>query len=89
MTRKDSGITKVADLKGKTVAVTKGTDPYFLLLQALKQEGISASDLTIQNLQHADYRTALDNGQVNAWSVWTRSWLPPRWKAATCSSTAT
>ena len=68
VTRKDSGITKVADLKGKTVAVTKGTDPYFLLLQALKQEGISASDLTIQNLQHADGRTALDNGQVNAWS---------------------
>lgn len=68
VTRKDSGITKVADLKGKTVAVTKGTDPYFLLLQALKQEGISASELTIQNLQHADGRTALDNGQVNAWS---------------------
>ena len=68
VTRKDSGITKVSDLKGKTVAVTKGTDPYFLLLQALKQEGISASELTIQNLQHADGRTALDNGQVNAWS---------------------
>lgn len=68
VTRKDSGITKVTDLKGKSVAVTKGTDPYFLLLQALKQAGVSASDVNIQNLQHADGRTALDNGQVNAWS---------------------
>lgn len=59
---------KVTDLKGKSVAVTKGTDPYFLLLQALKQAGVSASDVNIQNLQHADGRTALDNGQVNAWS---------------------
>ena len=61
VTRKDSGITKVTDLKGKSVAVTKGTDPYFLLLQALKQAGVSASDVNIQNLQHADGRTALDN----------------------------
>lgn len=68
VTTKDSGITKVRDLKGKSVAVTKGTDPYFLLLQALKQEGISAKEVTVQNLQHADGRTALDKGQVNAWS---------------------
>ena len=68
VTTKNSNIHAVSDLKGKSVAVTKGTDPYFLLLQALKQEGIAAKEVTIQNLQHADGRTALDNGQVNAWS---------------------
>ena len=68
VTAKNSNIHAVSDLKGKSVAVTKGTDPYFLLLQALKQEGIAAKEVTIQNLQHADGRTALDNGQVNAWS---------------------
>lgn len=68
VTKGDSDIKDVADLKGKTVAVTKGTDPYFLLLQALDTAGLSASDVTIQNLQHADGRTALDNGQVDAWS---------------------
>ena len=63
-----SGITKVADLKGKSVAATKGTDPYFFLLQSLSEAGLSAKDVTVQNLQHADGRTALENGSVDAWS---------------------
>lgn len=68
VTTPDSGIDSVDDLAGKSVAVTKGTDPYFLLLQALDEAGVPASDVTIQNLQHADGRTALDNGDVDAWS---------------------
>jgi len=64
----DSTITDVADLRGKTIAATTGTDPYFFLLQALDQAGLSASDVTIQNLQHADGRAALENGSVDAWS---------------------
>ena len=63
-----SGITTVADLKGKSVAATKGTDPYFFLLQSLSEAGISAKDVTVQNLQHADGRAALENGSVDAWS---------------------
>jgi sulfonate transport system substrate-binding protein len=63
-----SGITTVADLKGKSVAATKGTDPYFFLLQSLSEAGVSATDVTVQNLQHADGRAALENGSVDAWS---------------------
>ena len=65
---KDSGITSVKDLKGKQVAATKGTDPYFFLLQALEKAGLSANDVTIQNLQHADGWAALQNGSVDAWA---------------------
>ncbi|WP_271395813.1 aliphatic sulfonate ABC transporter substrate-binding protein [Neomicrococcus lactis] len=65
---KDSTIDSVADLKGKNVAATKGTDPYFFLLQALEANGLKASDITVQNLQHADGRAALENGSVDAWS---------------------
>ncbi|NKX51133.1 ABC transporter substrate-binding protein, partial [Arthrobacter deserti] len=54
--------------KGKSVAATKGTDPYFFLVQALEEAGLSTSDVTVQNLQHADGRTALENGPVDAWS---------------------
>lgn len=68
VTKPGSGITKVADLKGKSVAATKGTDPYFFLLQSLSEAGLSAKDVTVQNLQHADGRTALENGSVDAWS---------------------
>ncbi|WP_408003860.1 aliphatic sulfonate ABC transporter substrate-binding protein [Puerhibacterium puerhi] len=64
----DSGITSVADLEGKSVAATKGTDPYFFLLQALEANGVDPADVEVQNLQHADGRTALDNGSVDAWS---------------------
>ncbi|MEH0109439.1 aliphatic sulfonate ABC transporter substrate-binding protein [Tersicoccus sp. MR15.9] len=68
VTTPKTGITSVADLKGKSVAATKGTDPYFFLLQALAANGLKASDITVQNLQHADGRTALDNGSVQAWA---------------------
>ncbi len=56
---RDSPINSVADLKDKKVAVTKGTDPYFFLLQSLATVGISPSDVEIVNLQHADGKTAL------------------------------
>jgi sulfonate transport system substrate-binding protein len=63
-----SDITEVADLAGRTVAATKGTDPYFFLLQALAEAGLSLSDISLQNLQHADGKTALETGAVDAWS---------------------
>lgn len=63
-----SDIDEVADLVGKTVAVTVGTDPYFFLLQALEEAGVDAGDVEIQNLQHADGAAALANGTVDAWS---------------------
>ncbi|AZS43836.1 aliphatic sulfonate ABC transporter substrate-binding protein [Microbacterium oleivorans] len=64
----DSDITSVADLKGKKVAATSGTDPYFFLLQALETAGLSVKDVDVQNLQHADGRSALDGGSVDAWA---------------------
>ncbi len=63
-----SDITSVADLAGKSVAATKGTDPYFFLLQALDEAGVPLADVEVQNLQHADGRTALEQGSVAAWS---------------------
>lgn len=63
-----SPITEVEQLAGKQVAATKGTDPYFFLLQSLATAGLSAADITVQNLQHADGWAALQNGSVDAWS---------------------
>jgi sulfonate transport system substrate-binding protein len=65
---KDKAVKTVADLKGKKVAVTKGTDPYFFLLQSLATVGLSPADIEIVNLQHADGKTALERGDVDAWS---------------------
>ncbi len=63
----NSTITKVEQLKGKKIAVTRGTDPFFFLLRILKDAGLSQSDVEIVNLQHPDGRTALQRGQVDAW----------------------
>ncbi|MGE3193902.1 MAG: aliphatic sulfonate ABC transporter substrate-binding protein [Microbacteriaceae bacterium] len=63
-----SPITSVDDLRGAHIAATKGTDPYFFLLQTLDEAGIGLDEVTIENLQHADGKTALESGAVDAWS---------------------
>jgi len=65
---KDSTITDVAGLKGKKVAATKGTDPYFFLLRSLNEAGLTGADVEVVNLQHADGRTALERGDVDGWA---------------------
>lgn len=68
VTRKDTGIAKVADLKGKRVAVTRGTDPHIFLVRALADAGLSEKDVKLVLLQHPDGRLALDRGDVDAWA---------------------
>jgi sulfonate transport system substrate-binding protein len=65
---KDSKIASVADLKGKRVAVTRGTDPHIFLVRALLAAGLSEKDITPVLLQHADGKTALIRGDVDAWA---------------------
>ncbi|MBF0673007.1 MAG: aliphatic sulfonate ABC transporter substrate-binding protein [Salinibacterium sp.] len=64
----DSDIESAEDLRGKRIAATKGTDPYFFLLQTLEEAGIGLDEVTIENLQHADGGAALTSGAVDAWS---------------------
>src|SRR5258706_4417191 len=63
-----SPIAKVTDLKGKKVAVTRGTDPHIFLLRALALNGMRERDIKIVPLQHPDGRMALSRGDVDAWS---------------------
>ena len=68
VTSKDSGITKVEDLKGKRVAVTRGTDPHIFLVRALQEAKLTEKDVKLVLLQHPDGRTALERGDVEAWA---------------------
>ena len=65
---KDSPIKTLADLKGKKIAATKGTDPYLFLLRSLNTAGLGKGDVEIVHLQHPDGRVALERGDVDAWS---------------------
>lgn len=66
--RKDSTISKIEDLKGKKVAVTRGTDPHVFLLRALDKVGLSEKDIELVPLQHPDGKNALEKGDVDAWA---------------------
>src|SRR5580692_9940184 len=68
VTRKDALINKVEDLKGKRVAVTRGTDPHIFLVRALLSVGMTEHDITEVLLQHPDGKTALIRGDVDAWA---------------------
>jgi len=68
VTSKGSGIKTVADLKGKAVAVTRGTDPHIFLVRALADAKLTDKDVRFVLLQHADGRLALTRGDVQAWA---------------------
>ena len=68
VTTKDSPIAKITDLKGRRVAVTRGTDPHIFLVRALQSVGMHETDITPVLLQHPDGKTALIRGDVDAWA---------------------
>jgi sulfonate transport system substrate-binding protein len=68
VTRKDTAINKIEDLKGKRVAVTRGTDPHIFLVRALLSVGLSEKDIQPVLLQHPDGKIVLIRGDVDAWA---------------------
>lgn len=71
VTKDGSGITKVADLKGKRVSVgspASGTE--IIANRVLEAAGLTQADLQVQKLGVADSATALKDGKVDAffWS---------------------
>ncbi|WPP01952.1 aliphatic sulfonate ABC transporter substrate-binding protein [Pseudomonas sp. HR96] len=66
--RKDSPLQTLADLKGKKIAATKGTDPYLFTLRALQTVGLNKDDVELVHLQHPNGRVALEKGDVDAWA---------------------
>ncbi len=68
VTRRDSPINKITDLKGKRVAVTRGTDPHIFLVRALLSVGMTEKDISEVLLQHPDGKIALIRGDVDTWA---------------------
>jgi len=68
VTKANSGIKSPADLKGKRVAATPGTEPYAFLLGALSKAKLTVGDISLVPLQHPLGRAALDRGDVDAWA---------------------
>ncbi len=67
---KDSAIASVADLKGRRVALNKGSNVHYLLVKALAAAGVDYKDITPVFLPPADARAAFEKGAVDAWAIW-------------------
>jgi sulfonate transport system substrate-binding protein len=65
-----SQLKSVADLKGKKVAVAKGSSAHYLLVAAVEKAGLDFTDITPVYLAPSDARAALQSGDVDAWSIW-------------------
>ncbi len=66
----DSPIRTVADLRGKTVGVSRGSGSHYVLAAALKRAGLTLSDIKPAYLQAPEGAVAFDQGALDAWSIW-------------------
>jgi sulfonate transport system substrate-binding protein len=67
---KNSPIKSVADLKGKKVALNKGSNVHYLLVKALEKAGLAYKDIETVFLAPADARAAFERGSLDAWVIW-------------------
>ncbi|AOY00748.1 sulfonate ABC transporter substrate-binding protein [Jeongeupia sp. USM3] len=67
---KGSAIKSVAELKGKKVALNKGSNVHYLLVKALEKNGLKYGDIQPVFLPPADARAAFERGSVDAWVIW-------------------
>src|SRR5699024_1026702 len=66
----DSDISSVRDLKGKSVAVARGSSAHGHVVLQLEKAGVNVSDVNINFLQPADSKSAFESARVYAWAVW-------------------
>jgi sulfonate transport system substrate-binding protein len=66
----DSAIKTVNDLKGKKIALQKGSSAHYLLVQILEKYGLQYSDIQPVYLAPADARAAFVKGSIDAWTIW-------------------
>lgn len=67
---KNSSIQTLADLKGKRVAVAKGSNANYLLVKAVEKGGVNYSDIKPAFLQAPDARAAFEGNNIDAWAIW-------------------
>lgn len=68
--RGDSPVQTVAQLRGRRIALAKGSSSHYLLLGALQKAGLKMADVQPVFLGPADARAAFESGAIDAWVVW-------------------
>lgn len=68
LTRNDSGITRLADLRGKTVVSTRGTSP-LAALRAAEEKGIIGGARILEGKDHDESFAILERGEAQAFAM--------------------
>jgi sulfonate transport system substrate-binding protein len=68
--QKDSKIQKLEELRGKKVALNRGSNVHFLLVRALESVKLTVKDVEVVYLAPPDARPAFETGKVDAWVIW-------------------
>lgn len=66
----DSPIHELAQLRGKKIALHRGSNVHYFVLRALESAGLSLSDVELTFLAPAEARAAFDSHAVDAWAAW-------------------
>jgi len=70
LVKQAKGYKSFADLRGKTVALNKGSNVNWLLVKLLEANHMTLADINVKYLKPAEGRPAFDNDQVDAWIIW-------------------
>jgi sulfonate transport system substrate-binding protein len=70
LVKQAKGYKSFADLRGKTVALNKGSNVHWLLVKLLEANKMTLADINVKYLKPAEGRPAFDNDQVDAWIIW-------------------
>lgn len=65
-----SAIRSVADLKGKRIALNKGSNVHYFIVKLFEKHGLAYGDLQLVYLPPADARAAFEKGSIDAWVIW-------------------
>jgi sulfonate transport system substrate-binding protein len=65
-----SALRSVAELKGKKLALNKGSNVHYLVVKAIERAGVAYSEIQPVFLAPADARAAFERGSVDAWAIW-------------------
>jgi sulfonate transport system substrate-binding protein len=70
LVKSDSPIHGLRELRGKRIALNKGSNVHFFLVKVLEKNGLKLDDVTPTYLPPADAWAAFEGGSVDAWAIW-------------------
>ncbi|MFY8093764.1 MAG: aliphatic sulfonate ABC transporter substrate-binding protein [Niveispirillum sp.] len=70
LTPANSGLTSIADVKGRKLAFTRGSSAHNQAVVALESAGLTLDDVQLVNLGPADAAAAFAQGDIDGWVIW-------------------